>query len=320
MPVINDTDVRWPLLRPFSGPVPAAMGALAGLLLSIPIAHSAESAANQLHWHTGVDVRYDDNVGLAPDNDSKRDTFTTHVTAGVTWQPLETATRSFSVSVDPFYEFVTDLEDLSNFGAAVGLNLRQQFNENFTAPFVDLSATATWLEHQDSEIRDGYKIELSAALGKQFGPRFGGRVGVKYHYRQSTKSNPEGTLLGRNSNDVFDLESGGPFARVEVNPLPKSTLFFEYQRREGDVAATGSPNGFNSPASFDSARDFAFEEGTRFVSWRIDADQNIFGIGLDHDVNEHLGIQVTANYLDAKGDLNNDYENYVVTLGATWDF
>lgn len=290
-----------------------------GLCLA-PLLVSAAEAPSPLSWHATVDARHDENIGLAPDSDSKRDTLTTHIEAGASWQAMQSATQELSFSITPFYNAVTTLTDLSNYGVAVDLNFQQAFSSEFTAPFVSTDIKFQWQEYDNSEIRDGYRVDAEIAMGKQFNPRFSASIGAKYHYRVSTNNNPEGGLLDRNSDDVFDVDRYGPFLKLSYSPNPKTNLFFEYNYMTGDVAATGRGTEFNNPEAFDAARDFAFEEGIDFVAWRIDADQNIYALGVNQEITDQLGLALTLNYLEADGEFDNNYENMVITAGVTWSF
>ncbi len=290
-----------------------------GLCLA-PLLVSATEPPSPFSWHATVDARYDENIGLAPDSGSKRETLTTHIEAGVSWQAVQNATQELSLTVAPFYNGVATLADLSNYGVAADLNFQQAFGTEFTAPFVSTDVKFQWQEYDKSEIRDGYRVDAELAIGKQFNPRFSASIGAKYHYRVSTNSNPEGGLLNRNSDDVFDVDRYGPFFKLSFSPTPKTNLFFEYNYMTGDVAATGRGTEFNNQEAFDAARDFAFEEGIDFVAWRIDADQNIYALGINQEITDQLGLALTLNYLEADGEFDNNYENMVATAGVTWSF
>lgn len=291
---------------------------------------AANAAESRLAWNLTVDIRYDDNIGLAPDPRSERDDLSTKVSGSVVWTPVETATDTLLFTATPFYEGVKNLEDLSNYGAAIRAKWSHQFSSAFTAPWIAFEGEFTWAEFEDSEPRDGYEFFGEVAVGKQFNERIGLSVGVRYRNRTSTQDNPEGTffspqapsgnLVSRNAEDVFDLESYGPFIKLDYDPAPRTSLFFEYNYLEGDVAATGLATGFNNPAAFDALRDFAFEEGSRFLSWRIEADQNLFSAGISQALTDKLDAELSATFLDATGEFNNDYENFVVALGGTWSF
>ncbi len=293
---------------------------LGSLMVLLATSLPAHALLDELGWTLALDGRFDSNTGFAPDNSSEKKTSTTSVMGTVDWTPLQTATRRIGVSASPFYRRVESLEDLSRWGIELGLNAQQNLNAEFTSPFIAADVKFTVLEHANSEIRDGYVLDSDIAVGRQFNPYFGARLGARFRWQESTNNEPVGTLLDRNSDEVHDLFAYGGFARLEINPFPKTALFVEYAYSTGDVAATGDSLAFNNPAAFDSARDFAFEEGTRFLSWRIDADQHEYSVGGTQVISEHLKVNLTASYLDAKGEFGNDYSNMVVTASISWTF
>lgn len=287
------------------------------MLLILPI---WATAADNLSWSVTLDGRYDDNIGLAPDEASKRDTKTTKVSGGLAWMAYQTPTREISLTARPFYNYVETLEDMSNYGAEFGVTAQQRFNDSFTAPFVAFALDTTWQEYEDSEIRDGYVVNVELALGKQFTPYIGARIGARYRMQEGTEDDPIGTILNKNSDEVFDLESVGGFVKFDFTPVPKTSIFVEYSYMTGDVAATGNALAFNNPDAFDSSRDFAFEEQLAFLTWKIDADQDLYSMGVSQVITEQLQLDVTASYLEADGEFDNDYDNEIYTLGLTWSF
>jgi hypothetical protein len=271
-------------------------------------------------WRIGVDLRYDDNLGLAPDSDSERDQVTHRVSAGVGWQPLQTARNELDLGADVFYDAMSRFRDLNRYGLDLSARYLQQFSEGITSPWVAISVGGTWQEHNDSDLRDGYEFESEVAVGRRFNAAIGGSVGYRYRQRWSTEDDPKGALLGRDSDEVFDHRNDGPFIRLEVLPTPRSTVFLEYNYMSGDVASTASPSGFINPAEFPAARDFAFEQGIGFLVWKVDADQDIYSFGGDYTVTERITVNLSGSYLDAKAESGNDYTNWMVSLGAAFNF
>ncbi len=293
-----------------------------GMLAAAPSVWAEDSS---LTWNVVAEARYEDNIGFAPDGPSKRDVVTTHVEAGVTWQPVQTALRDVSFTVGPYYDFVSDLNDLSNGGAIGRFALLQQFSPDFTSPWVSLDGVFTWMSFEDSNIRNGYKFDTKLKFGKRFNEKVALSLGYRYQLRVSTKQQPEGTLVDpisgdRHSNEVFDQDRNGPFINLEFNPSANTTFFAEYSYLMGDVAATAIATAFNDPDRFDSARDFAFGEGPLFLVWKLNADQSVYTMGVTQILSRRWQIHLTTDYLDAKGQSDNNYTDFVVTLGASRTF
>jgi hypothetical protein len=280
----------------------------------------ATAAESSISWSITPEARYDDNIGLAPDSASKRDDVTLRLAGSVIWQPIKTVTDETTVSLTPFYDGVQSLTDLSNYGATLALTHLHQFGNSFTAPWIEVHADGTILEYEGSELRDGYKGEGRVTLGKRFSPLFTASLGYRYQWRRTTNDNPEGTLPNGNSNKVFHQDRDGPFVRLDLSPTPKTLLFFQYDFLQGDVASTADPRNFENGFLFARARDFAFEEGSRFLVWRIDADQNIYNLGLEQVLTDRLILKVGTAYLKAKTSSGNDYENFVVNAALAVNF
>jgi len=294
----------------------ATLGAMVGgVLLS-----GGVYAADSLSWNIAPAARYDDNLGLAPDSKSERDDVTLTIAGGLTWVPVQTATDTTAVGVTAFYDGVVDLEDLSNYGARLDLSHTHQFGESFTAPWVRVSVAGLFREYEDSEPRDGYAGEAELAVGKNLGPRVEISLGARFNMRESTDDNPEGTLAGADSDEVFDQERSGGFVRVDVSPAPRTSLFFEYSYMTGDVASTADILEFGNGLQFERVRDFAYEEGSRYLAYKLDADQNVYSIGLSQDLSARISLSVGASYMDADAEQGNEYENVVVTAGLSMTF
>lgn len=290
---------------------------------------AAATLPDKLDIALNAETRYETNIGFAPDESSEREDFTTRIDAAFGWKVRETATQTFDLHFAPFYAGVMDLSDLSNYGVDAGFTFRQQFGQAFTAPTARLNVVGTWFEFEDSEPRDGYKIDAELALSMRFNARLAAEVGVRYNLREATDDNPEGTLLerapgpvdgvlDRQSDEVWDNERIGGYARVEFNPLPRLGLFLEYSYMTGDIAATSDIQAFNNPGKFDAVRDFAFEEGIRFLAWRIDVDQHIVSFGGAYRLNEKVSILANLQHQDVDGEDGNDYENTVTTVGISY--
>lgn len=277
-------------------------------------------AADSLSWNVATSARYDDNLGLAPDAESERDDVTLTVSGGLTWTPVQSTTDTTAVGLSAFYDGVMDLEDLSNYGMRVDLSHRHQFGESFTAPWVRLSVAGILREYEDSEPRDGYSGEAELAIGRNFGPRVEVSIGARHQTRKSTDDNPEGTLAGANSDEVFDQDRSGGFVRMDISPAPKTAIFVEYSYLTGDVAVTSDILQFGNGLQFDRVRDFAYEEGARYLAYKIDADQNVYSIGLNQDISTRFSFNIGASYMDADAELGNEYENIIVTAGLSLSF
>lgn len=289
---------------------------------------AAEGIGDRLSLKAAVVSRYDENIALAPTNRSERYDFRTRVSLSGVIQVVNSLNQELSLSLTPFYEGAADLGDLSRYGVGAGVNYRTQFGPEFTAPFVRAAIRADWQEFENSEPRDGFAGDGEVVLGKQFNPKVGAEVGFRYRFQRSTNDSPEGSavpdalggLSVRGAADVFDTNSVGGFIRFAVDPAPRWSGFVEYNYMTGDVSSTADLLDVESAEEFETVRDFALEEGLQFQAYRIDADQHIFTVGAALAASDKLTVDVTARYLDANGEFNNDYTNLVFIVGGSWRF
>jgi len=289
-------------------------------LANLGLQGTANAADSPISWSLTPAARYDDNIGLAPDSSSERDVVTLSMAGGLSWSPVQSATDDLSVSAGLFYDGVQQLEDLSNYGATAGVSYTHQFGSNFGAPWIRLSLDGVYREYEDSEVRDGYSGDAKLAFGKRFGPKFEASVGVRYQMREGTDDNPEGALAGANSDEVFDQDRDGAFLRLDFSPTPRTSIFFEYNYFSGDVASTADFTMFEGGLQFDRARDFAYEEGSRYLVYKIDADQDVYSLGLTRELSERFSIEVGSSFLDADAELGKTYENLIFTAALSIAF
>lgn len=278
------------------------------VVLSAFLLVAYESAGAQALFSFDVEggLRYEDNVGFAPRSRDKTDDFITEIGGAVHYTALSTKYHQITLSGKVGYEHFFDVEDISNIDFGVAALYRGQLSTDLTAPWYGLEGELTGLYHNDNDIRDGYKFDLTATVGKRLNEKLGASVGYRYHLRRST-----------DEIEVFDLDKHGAFAHMEFAPAISTTFYGEYSFFSGDTTATGRLP-FNDGATFVRYPDLAF--GPDFIVWRIDADVHIGEIGVKHRINDNLQLDLSGQYLKAFGESDNDYENARVSLTANYRF
>ena len=283
----------------------------------------ALAETNRLGFSAALEVAADDNFGFAPDDASERELMSAKASATVSYQVLAAPQRSLNVAFTPYYRGVGDLEDLSSYGAEIRGTFNQSFLIGRNNAYVRGLVAADFFEFEDSEPRDGHKLLGEVAFGYSITPRFTAEVGYRAQRRDQREDRPEGTLNTRetatgpipnDSSAVFDTETDGPFARVTYGLTARGSLSAEFLYTSGTETATGNARAFNSPERFDSIRDFAFEEGTRFLAWNIETDTQQFTVSYSHELSERFTVSVSARHQSAQGEAGNDYDNTSVAL------
>lgn len=283
---------------------------LFALLLAAPLAWA------DIGFISELELRYEDNIGLAPVSADKVEDFTTQLDLGFNWNMVRSETGDISLIGTAYYAYVADLTDLSHYGLFVDLDYRGQASPAFTSVWWDLSAEGKTLKFKDSDIRDGWAARATAEIGKRFNNVFGLSGGLRAEVRRATESDPVNQPPSWNADKVFDLDNWAAFLRGAFTVGADTELFLKYTFRSGDVASTGRQ--FNDGAQFDRAWDRAFGPG--FIVWRIDADQNIFDAGIGHQFTKRFAMEFAVGYLDAAGSSGNDYDNTWATLSGTFGF
>lgn len=275
--------------------------------------HAAEADSSPISFGFEGGFRYDSNIGFSPDDDDEFDVWTTQVSGGVDWTAVNTGEFELVFSGDGFYNYVSDLNDLTNYGLTGGIAFRNFFGTDLTSPYLGLDAEVTYIKFDDSDLREGYWTDWRFTLGKRLNQRWGVSVGARYfrRWQDNDTAGPEGTLL-EDGDEVFDQQKAGGFAHIDFFAGADTTLFFEFTYFSGDVVATATVPSFGFPPVVEPgftpiALDPAF--GSDQFAWRLDADQYIVEGGLTHSFTDRLILNVNLEYIDADADFGNDYDN-----------
>jgi hypothetical protein len=285
-------------------------------LICITLLLASPSTWADVGFVSNLEIRYEDNIGLAPVSADKQSDLTTQLDVGFDWKFVSSPTGEVSLGGTAYYAYVSDLTDLSQWGIDLDFDYRGKASSDFTAFWWNLSAEGKTLKFKDSDIRDGWEAQAAAEIGKRFNNWFGLSGGARVETRRATDDNPAGQPPSWNADKVFDMDNWAAFLRAAFTVAADTEIFAKYTFRSGDVASTGRQ--FNNGGQFDRALDFAFGPG--YVVWRIDADQNIFDAGISHTFSPKWSIEFAVGYLDAAGEANNDYDNFYTTLSGSFGF
>ena len=292
-----------------------AIASVFGLLVTAQVTYA------EVNFSIDAGLRQEDNIGFARDSSDEVDDLTLQVGANLQWLVVQTATAEVAGKIGYYYDNVDDISDLSRQGFQVGASYRGQADASLTAVWWQIEGTYKTLDYKDSEIRDGDQYEIVAMIGKRFNEKFGMSVGYRYEERNTDENPPfgGGSTFWRSA-QVFEHEKNGGFIRGEFNMGPETVLFGEYTYKTGDEAASGRFGGLGGTIEW--GWDLAFGPGVQV--WKIDADQNIIDVGIDHQFNDRFSVNGTVSYLDAEGDAGGwgtaDYTNVVFTVGTNINF
>ncbi len=311
-------------------------GLMVGVLLWAGAVQAEE--AQRLHWSADVGVRWEDNIGLGVESVEEFDDITTRVAGGLQYDLLVESGREFVINGTLFYEQVSDLDDLSNYGFTVGADYRGEFGQALTAPWYTFGIDYTVAEFADSDPRDGSWLDVELVLGKRFSQKFNLSGGVRYHQRWQDDDDPDCPEFPANNNscssgvimwngdEVFDQDRIGYFVNGEFNFNARTSAFIEFSIVDGDEDATGLTNslrfcggGVNSGCNV-FTNDLAFGTppgGGWFQVWKVDVTQRLWEVGVNHAFNNKWSLNVTAVNMQSARVENSeqsmpDYDNTAV--------
>ncbi|MCR9261590.1 MAG: hypothetical protein NXH95_17875 [Pseudomonadaceae bacterium] len=306
------------------------------LLVAIPV-EASDKTSEDSSWTVGVDIgtRWDSNINLASDefdsqyagSSAEFDDFTSNINLNISYALIETASQELVATLSGFHNSVSDNNKLSNTGATIALDYRGEFGSNFTDPWYTLGIEYTIAEWDDSRIRDGDWIDLEAAIGKRFTPKFGLSGGLRYlkrNQKNSTRLCPNRSAVNCPGNwredEVFDQERAGAFIHADWFISQSTSVYFEYSYWDGDEDGTlplrnqnsaqveeGSEGWLNGQDVFaddpafgrGAARYTNINRGLDFIVWRVEAVQNVFELGINQVLTDSISLAFVAAYMDA---------------------
>lgn len=289
---------------------------------SLSLSTNAQESPEPLVFNVEGGFHFSDNIGLAPLSKDKVDDYIGQSKGSVSYTLFQDNYQDLLINSWVGYQHFFKLNDLSRIEGGISARYRGQLDPALTSPWLEIKTNLTGMNHHDSEIRDGFTVDLTVAIGKRLNEKIGGRIGYRYHHRRSTASRSDFNITeaaGKKfaPHKVFDLDRQGAFAYFEFIPSSDTTFFGEYSFFTGDVNATAR-GGFNNGAKFTQAWDPAF--GTKFKVWRVDADVHTGELGIKHKLNSKTHVKLLAEYMKAFGEANNDYESTSVNLNFNHQF
>ena len=240
------------------------------LLLAAPVAHGAEG------WRYGLsaDAMHDDNAtrGLY-DADRKADNILS-VEGSATRSVLLGARSGALFRASAGYSHFVTFDDLSNFSLSGRAAWRIQPGTTFSAPIYELAGKLTWLQHADSELRDGTIATLEASVGSHLTDRV--RLGAGFGWDQRNGGDP-----GRAGEvAIYDLDNTRIWASLDYRLGARNTAYARVMQVSGDqVFNSVTVGGLTGAWATDPA--FAGELGRATDSYRVDATTRVIDIGVN---------------------------------------
>lgn len=275
------------------------------VIVALSIESTMLSAASPF-FDLETSLLYHTNVGFADQHRDRRDDFilSGRGTAGV--NVLINEWSGLSLKSDVEVNRFAQLDDLNSVVLTASARYKLQPTQGFTAPWYSFEVAASFLGHEDSDIRDGTVLAFTAVAGKRFSDRIEARAGYGYEDRDAHQ--------GR----VFETNTHSVFAGLDYNLTDRAVLFGTYTLSRGDVVSTAP----FSTQIFLGADAIALDPalGAGQIAWRLDATTHHVETGASFTLNRHNFLQLAGEYFEANGNLDNDYDGLIVRLSYFHQF
>lgn len=191
--------------------------------------------------------------------------------------------------------------DLSNTTLALGATYRIQPVVGFYQPWFALNVGAEKLYYDQSELRDGARFNVNAAVHQRLTERLSTNVGAAYEKRIADNA------------DVFAWQRYSVFLAGNYQLNEKSALFASYTHHIGDQVFVATP----SPAFKQIANAIADDPvfGKR-RAYRLDAEADTLNIGADYRINSNNKLNVGLQYALIQAEASHEYD--ATQLHISW--
>ena len=257
--------------------------AAALLLAALVPAHAAEG------WRYGLsaDVMHDDNATRGLYDGKKSDNIVS--IEGSASRSFLLGERSGAlVRAAARYSHFTDIEDISSLALVARGAWRYQPGRGFSAPWFELAGQLQFLQHADSELRDGSIVTLEANVGSHVTDRVRLDGGVGFDERS-------GDATG-----VYDLSNTRVWGSMDYRVGVRSTLYGRLTYMTGDqvfnvIPALGLGVWAPDPA-------LASVYGAPGNAYRVDATTQVFELGFNYPLAANRALDFSYTNVSSKAE------------------
>ncbi len=190
----------------------------------------------------------------------------------------------------------TTFGDLSHVAASARAIYRLQPQPGYSQPWFEIAGAGQWLQHRDSDLRDGFIASASLGAGSYLTDRVRASINAGLEERIGS----EGTL--------YDLTQNRIWGTLDYRVGLAATLYGSVIRLAGDqVFNAGSAAGQAglSPYYDVRVRDPALSEefnGVAPYGYRLEATTYIFELGLNLPLRGNQAIDLSGSFFDSSTD------------------
>jgi hypothetical protein len=291
------------------------------LLCLLPISLKAEAYGSGWYGEAQASVGHEDNISRSfLSTDEVSDEIASFSIGGGHSQKVgERAQLVFTgyVTVNTHNEY----DDLDNIATSLGAIYTYQPNPAFNAVWYGASATATYLDYENSDEREGGLFNVDLNINKRIGTKTTGHLGYRY---------ADLVFIGKShleeDNDAaFDTATHEIYFGIDHEVLPLVYAYAEYAFRHGGAWSNSSFS--TGVVEYDQETiDRVFDEcestdlrcQPRYAG-RIVNDIHRLNVGFVFPI-KTVNIDLSGVYYDAEGDNGKKYKDWFMSVGLIWNF
>lgn len=291
------------------------------LLLAHFLPNNASAAPYGSGWYREIQasVGYADNVARSYRSLDDSADVTSSIAAGIGYRDKIQENLQFVISGYIAYNHHDEFDKLNNIAASIGASLAYQPTASFDSLWYESTIELTRLDYEDNEAREGYLLVGSGSINRRLGMMTTGRIGYRYLDFVFDKTAAEKIRDG-----AFDVTRHELFIGMDRTLNAYISLSAEYGYHHGGFTASfsGTPNpahnfkAITDDPAFKTCVDSACDN---WSAYRSIVDIHVMDIGLAYAF-DMASFDVSARYYRAGADRGPNYSNWLLQLGAVWNF
>ena len=216
---------------------------------------------------------------------------------------------------------------LNNISYGLSTSLRHKFGLGDFAPWISAAGSAAYHDFENAP-RDGWRYNLSFAMGKRLTERF--LLQLKYRYEEQISDriyNIPGLTHATFDNEDPRTPIGGDAFNLSAHNVTLTgiftitdavTAFLAYSHREGGITSTV---GFD-PDILEYGKAIAIDSafGNNRFAYRVDAGTHQFSTGLSWEITGHASFNLAYDWLETSGEHGLKYNNNIGRVSLIYSF
>ncbi|NOS74244.1 MAG: hypothetical protein HOP36_06855 [Methyloglobulus sp.] len=283
----------------------------------------------QAEWIGNAGIQYEFNSNLSnarlPSDIKSDSAFRPNLSGGKYFQ-LTDAT-GLALTADIGGTTYLHFDGLNNVLYGASTTLRHKFGLGGLAPWISLSGSAAYHDFENAP-RDGWRYNLSFAMGKRLTERF--TLQLKYRYEEQISDriyNIPGLTHATFDDEDPPIPIGGDAFNISAHNVSLTgiftvtdavTAFLAYTRREGGITSTIGYDPEILEYGDAVAVDRAF--GNNRYAYKVEAGTNLISVGFSWAINGHASLNLGYDWMETTGDHHLEYNNNLAHFSLIYSF